>query len=206
MQTERHWIWSNETSICKLKNQGDTIESFASTVRLRERIRKILLLSSSSLDKTTTTTKNRKEVESTILVEEDDRIESLIESLEVFCFKHNLSIKEFVDLVYRLAFIADNKFGIPLENLPDYVEDLERDADRLKEQIAEKKLEMKNVLADYDTTLEYNANRSLIEENQKLREELKQLTKDRDMFRRDAMEMALSYPDEEDTNDELRWW
>lgn len=63
---------------------------------------------------------------------------------------------------------------------------------------------MKNVLADYDTTLEYNANRSLIEENQKLREELKQLTKDRDMFRRDAMEMALSYPDEEDTNDELR--
>ena len=111
-------------------------------------------------------------------------IESLIESLEVFCFKHNLSIKEFVDLVYRLAFIADNKFGIPLENLPDYVEDLERDADRLKEQIAEKKLEMKNVLADYDTTLEYNANRSLIEENQKLREELKQLTKDRDMFKK----------------------
>lgn len=100
----------------KLKNQGDTIESFASTVRLRERIRKILLLSSSSLDKTTTTTKNRKEVESTILVEEDDRIESLIESLEVFCFKHNLSIKEFVDLVYRLAFIADNKFGILSKN------------------------------------------------------------------------------------------
>jgi hypothetical protein len=50
----------------KLKNEGDTFESFASTVRLKERIRRILLLqlpsSSSSLNKTTTTTtKNGKD-------------------------------------------------------------------------------------------------------------------------------------------------
>ena len=113
----------------KLKNEGDTFESFASTVRLKERIRRILLLqlpssSSSSLNKTTTTTttKNGKEeVESTIEIEHD-KIESFIESLEVLCFKRNLSVKEFVDLVYRLHFMAYKKYEIPLETLPDYVQ------------------------------------------------------------------------------------
>jgi hypothetical protein len=191
----------------KLKDQGDTIESFASTVRLRERIRKILQLPSSpssSLDRITTTTKNRKEVEESTIVIEHDKIESFIEFLEVFCFKHNLSIKEFIDLVYRLAFIAYNKFRIPLENLPDCVQQLEGEADTLTEQIAEKKLEMKNVLAYYDgaTTLEYNANKSsLFEENKRLREELVKVSKQRDMYFRDAMEFAISLEEgEDDTN------
>jgi hypothetical protein len=193
----------------KLKDQGDTIESFASTVRLRERIRKILQLpssssSSSSLDRITTTTKNRKEVEESTIVIEHDKIESFIEFLEVFCFKHNLSIKEFIDLVYRLAFIAYNKFRIPLESLPDYVQQLEGEADTLTEQIAEKKLEMKNVLAYYDdgaTTLEYNANRSsLFEENKRLREELVKVSKQRDMYFRDVMEFAICLEEEDDTN------
>lgn len=128
----------------KLKNDGDTVESFASTVRLKERIRKILLLefpssSSSSLDTTSmTTTKNGKEeVESTIALEHE-KIESFIEFLEVFCFKRNKSIKEFFDIVYRIAFTARNKFGIPFENLPDYVQRLEGEADTLIEQIEEK--------------------------------------------------------------------
>ena len=201
----------------KLKNEGDTIESLASTVRLKERIRKILPLelpsSSSSSNKTTmTTTKNGKEqeIESTIALEHE-KIESFIESLEVYCFKHNLSVKEFVDLVYRLSFIAYKKFGIPLEKLPDYVLQLEGEADTLTEQIAEKRLEMKkNVLAYYDdtATLEYNANRSsLFEGNKRLTEELKKVSRERDMYLRDAMEFAVSKPEEEenDTSDES-WW
>ena len=191
----------------KLKNDGDTIEAFASTVRLKERIRKILSLelpssSSSSLDTTTmTTTKNGKEeVKSTIALEHE-RIESFIESLEVLCFKRNKSIKEFFDIVYRIAFTAYNKFGIPLEDLPDYVQRLESEADTLIEQIEEKKLEMKNVLAYYDDgTLGYNTNRSsLFEENKKLREELAKVTKERDMFARDAMEFAITLSEEDDT-------
>jgi hypothetical protein len=133
--------------VVKLKNEGDTFESFASTVRLKERIRKILELPSSSLDTTTrTTTKNGKEeeVKSKIALEHE-KIESFIESLEVYCFKRNLSVKEFVDLVYRLYFIAYNEFRIPLEKLPDYVQQLEFEADELTEQIAQKKLQMKKM-------------------------------------------------------------
>ena len=200
----------------KLKNEGDTIESLASTVRLKERTRKILSLelpSSSSSNKTTmTTTKNGKEqeVESTIALEHE-KIESFIESLEVYCFKHNLSVKEFVDLVYRLHFMAYKKYEIPLETLPEYVQQLEGEADTLIEQIAEKKLEMKkNVLAYYDddtATLEYNTNRSLFEDNKRLTEELKRVSRERDMYLRDAMEFAISKPEEEenDTTDESGW-
>jgi hypothetical protein len=201
----------------KLQNEGDTFESFASTVRLKERIRRILLLqlpsssSSSSLNKTTTTTtKNGKEeeVESTIALEHE-KIESFIESIEVLCFKRNLSVKEFVDLVYRLHFMAYKKYEIPLETLPEYVQQLEGEADTLIEQIAEKKLEMKkNVLAYYDddtATLEYNTNRSLfdenkrlIEENMRLTEELKKVSRERDMYQSHAMEFAISLTEKED--------
>jgi hypothetical protein len=101
--------------------------------------------SSSSLDTTTTTTtKNGKEEIKSKIALEHEKIESFIESFEVYCFKRNLSVKEFVDLVYRLYFIAYNKFRIPLEKLPDYVQQLEFEADTLAEQ-AEKKLEMKKM-------------------------------------------------------------
>jgi hypothetical protein len=58
---------------------------------------------------------------------------------------------------------------------------------------------MKNVLARCDATLEY---RPLLEENRKQREDLKEITRDRDMFRRDRMEMALTHPDEEEDTDD----
>jgi hypothetical protein len=63
---------------------------------------------------------------------------------------------------------------------------------------------MKNVLVYYDdVTLGYNTNRSsLFEENKKLREELAKVTKERDMFARDAMEFAITLREEYDTNDE----
>jgi phenylalanyl-tRNA synthetase alpha subunit len=119
-----------------------------------------------------TTTKNGKEeVESTIALEHE-KIESFIESLEVLCFKRNKSIKQFFDIVYRIAFTAYNKFGLPLENLPRHVKELESDADRLTEEIEEKKLEKQEALEGYDVTLEsleeYMENRPLFETNEKL--------------------------------------
>lgn len=107
----------------------------------------------------------------------------------MFCFKRNKSIKEFFDIVYR--FTACNKFGIPFENLPDYVQRLESEADTLIEQIEEKKLEKQEALEDYDVTLEsleeYMENRPLFETNEKLREQLDKVRQQRDNYATELM-------------------
>src|SRR4051812_29813452 len=82
----------------KLKNQGINIESFASLVRLREILNQI------------------EGIDHHHDQAADEKIESLIVSLEVFCFKQNLSIKEFVNLVHDISWKAEI-LGVPLEKL-----------------------------------------------------------------------------------------
>src|SRR6476646_4875123 len=78
----------------KLKNQGESIESFAPLVRLREMLRRELL------DKTTKTVtadlegKARGEDEDDVKMQQlreelelENKLESLLVALEVFCFK-----------------------------------------------------------------------------------------------------------------------
>src|SRR5690349_2296135 len=71
----------------KLKNQGINIESFSSLVRLRERMLNQIEGIDHHLDQAAA----------------DEKIESLIVNLEVFCFKQNLSINEFVNLVHDMS-------------------------------------------------------------------------------------------------------
>jgi hypothetical protein len=117
--------------------------------------------------------------------------------LLVFCFKQNLSIKDFVDVVHELCCTANN-LGVPLEKLPSHVKQLESDADRLTEEIEEKKLEKQEALEDYDVTLEsleeLMENRPLFETNEKLREQLDKVTKQRDNYK---TQLAIERSDRE---------
>jgi hypothetical protein len=47
-------------------------------------------------------------------------MESLIMSLEVFCYKENLSVKQFFDCIHSMYLIAE-KLGIPLEDIPVHI-------------------------------------------------------------------------------------
>lgn len=77
----------------KLKNQGDSIESFGSLVRVRERLRGLLLDSiPTTMREDDREVRQKGQAALNIL---EDKIESLIVALEEFCFKRNLSIKEF---------------------------------------------------------------------------------------------------------------
>ena len=67
-----------------------------------------------------------------------------------------------------------------------HVKELESDADRLTEEIEEKKLEKQEALEGYDVTLEsleeYMENRPLFETNEKLREQLDKVRQQRDNY------------------------
>lgn len=95
----------------KLRDQGYDVQSFAHAVRLRE----VLKQNGGLLD----TTKEEGHEEQV-----QEKIEALMMGLEVFCFKQDFSIMEFVNLVHDLSWTAE-VLGVPLDKLPSYVKHLE---------------------------------------------------------------------------------
>ena len=80
-------------------------------------------------------------------------MESLIVSLEVFCFKQNLFIKQFFDSIYSMYWAAE-KLNIPLENFPEYIEQMKVKKDNLIDQIQRLESEKQTSLESYHTTKE----------------------------------------------------
>ena len=58
----------------------------------------------------------------------------LIVALEVFCFKGELSIEDFVSLITNMYSTAD-KLGIPLDRFPAYITELKDRIDALRKEI-----------------------------------------------------------------------
>jgi hypothetical protein len=90
----------------KLREQGLNVESFAPLIRIRKQVEKEHFQ----------TGKTTEEVQ--------ERIDSLLEALCVFCYRRKKTVHEFATLVLSLFLIADkiaDKFGIVLYDLPTYV-------------------------------------------------------------------------------------
>jgi transcriptional regulator with XRE-family HTH domain len=145
-----------------LKKNALNIETFAPLVRLR----KVLEEKEWLLD-----IRKGEEVEGF-----DDKteriIESLIISLEVFCFKQNLSVKD-----------------VTLDELPSYIKQLEENAHNLLSEINQIKVDKQNALKNYDATLnllqEFKNSRPLFDKNLQLKEELEKLKKEKDDLERE---------------------
>jgi CENP-B N-terminal DNA-binding domain len=154
----------------KLKNQGINIESFASLVRLREILNQI------------------EGIDHHHDQAADEKIESLIVSLEVFCFKQNLSIKEFVNLVHDISWRAEI-LGVPLEKLPGHVKQLENNLHVLTKQIEQKQLEKQNAFDNYGVTInlleEFNRNKPLFETCREQKLELDKVKQERDSYKKE---------------------
>ena len=100
-----------------LKNRGMSIESFAALIRLRE----VLVEKEWLLDiRLGEAGKSEADIYGLDAVTEK-KMESLIISIEVFCFKQNLSAKQFIDILYEFYWAVD-KLNIPLEDFPGYIE------------------------------------------------------------------------------------
>ena len=125
----------------KMKNEGYTVESFACLVRIREILRRELLdnMRTGTAGGDDETKEDDDDVKTQQIREElqlEEKLESLLVALQVFCFKQNLSIKDFVDAVHQLRCTANN-LAVTLERLPSHVKQLESDADRLTEEVEE---------------------------------------------------------------------
>jgi CRISPR/Cas system-associated endonuclease/helicase Cas3 len=105
-----------------------------------------------------------------------DRMEALIVALEVFCFKkEQLSIEDFVSLITNMYNTAD-KLGVPLDRLPAHITELGDRIDALRGELDQLETKKQDALRENEATAEllqeYNANKPLIQQLRKLRQQV----------------------------------
>ncbi len=131
-----------------LKSRGLDIGSFAPLVRLKE-----VLEQKEWFEAIRPRQKEDDDDDNEIDQVIEKKMESLIMSLEVFCFKENLSVKQFFDCIHSM-YLAAEKLEIPLEQIPVYIEELKIDIDTKLELVHQIELEKQNTLKEYHTTEE----------------------------------------------------
>jgi hypothetical protein len=118
----------------------------------------------------------------------EKKMESSIISIEVFCYKENLSVKQFLDCVYTMYLTAE-KLDIPLESFPNHIEEQKAQIENLSEQIKYFESEKQIALENYQTTEErleeFSMSTPMFDENRQLKQKLEQVTKERDQYKID---------------------
>jgi hypothetical protein len=164
-----------------LKNTGLDILSFAPLVRLRA------ILKEKEWILGVWPGQNKEDDDELDQVPEK-KMESLIMSIEVFCYKENLSVKQFFDCVHTMYLTAE-KLDIPLESFPNHIEEQKAQIENLSEQIKYFELEKQIALDKSHTTEkkleEFSMSRPIFDENQELKKKLEQVTKERDEYKTD---------------------
>jgi len=117
----------------RLRDIGVDVESFAHLLRLRE----LIELEYSDCGKS--------------IEEKEEAIESLMETLSVFCFNQKCTVPEFGNMVHTIYHAAD-KFGIALYDLPTYVSELAGMATAIEKEIDLLRNKEERLLKHYQIT------------------------------------------------------
>jgi hypothetical protein len=160
------------------------IQSFAPLVRLREVLEQKEWLQGVRPGQQEEEEENDDDNEIDRVLEK--KMESLIVTIEVFCFKQNLPLRQFFDLVYNL-YLAAEEFDIPLASFPSHIEELKARIENLLEQIryfeSEKQIALERSQTTERLLEEFNMSRPMFDENQKLKQQLEQVEKERDKYK-----------------------
>src|SRR5919202_2215450 len=81
----------------------------------------------------------------------EKKMESLIMSLEVFCYQQNLSVKQFFDFIHSMYLTAE-KLGIPLVDVADYIKEQEVHVKNIRESVKYWEVEEQAIYEKYNTT------------------------------------------------------
>ena len=145
----------------KVRNQGMDIESFAPLVRLRTVLRDKGVLTGSSGQENLELVQNR--------------FEAAVISIDEFLFHKELSPEDYYSLVTDMYNLAD-KVGVPLNEFPSYIKELEYRIDVLREDIDQEEKRKQDFQNNNKETLEllqdFIANKPFLITLQNLKEQL----------------------------------
>lgn len=171
----------------ELKARGLRVEDFAPLLRLKS------LLQDKEVELDISNDDN--------LFSEYKKFEAIIITLEVLCFKHEMTTDLFFNVVFALYSQLD-KHDISIEKLPEYIENQANEISRIQSEI---RYEVEQRGATMDLLREYEAEKS----SYKVAfDALPTVKKERDDCRRDLALVRKQYQDKvwEQKNDEFGWY
>ena len=113
----------------------------------------------------------------------EEKIESLVTTAEIHCFRPGLDLQEFFDIVEEVASYS-NELGIAVEDLPSHMEQQKETLEKLGSQIKDAKTNLSAVLQNNDVTLRdlknYKNDKPVMDTLVETQEERANVTKERD--------------------------
>jgi transcriptional regulator with XRE-family HTH domain len=107
----------------------------------------------------------------------EDQIETLIENVNIHCFKRGLSAEELVNTINKVSALSEN-IGMPLDQLPDYITQQELELVKLRDETEDAKTKQRQVLQHYNVTMdelqEFRRDKPLIDHIKKLEKKLEE--------------------------------
>ena len=183
MQNDPEFDLQRQVALSLKKEYNLDIKSFASLIRIRNKLIKEIGLNNDEKSKI-------EEVQ-----EIEHKIELLILNLAVFCFKCGFSIDEFIDVIENMSSLED-KTKIPIEQLPNQLLQKQRHLESIEKEIQEIKFKKQLLLIDYnitpDTLEEFKTNRPLFEKYIKLKKELEETKREQKRLLNNICELQLT--------------
>lgn len=113
----------------------------------------------------------------------EEQIESFIEKIEVHCFKRNLDVGEFINLIFKISNISNN-LNVPIDNLPESISQKKEELYQIIGKVADLESEKEDLLKEKEVTMDmlsdYEINRPVAEKLAATKKELEMITKERD--------------------------
>lgn len=116
----------------------------------------------------------------------EDKIESLVKTAEVHCFRHGIEVREFFEIVEKVSSYSD-EVGMPLEDLSDHIAQQKRSLEELHSEINDAQNNLSAILRDNDVTLrdleDYKKDKPFIDKLVEVQLEMIQMAEERDQLR-----------------------
>ena len=182
MQEDPEFDLQRQVALSLKKENNLDIKSFASLIRIRNKLIKEMGLNNDE--------KSKVEVQ-----EIEHKIELLIVNLAVFCFKRGFSIEEFVDVVQNMSSL-EHKTKIPFDQLPNQLLQKQRHLESIEKEIQGRKFKKQLLLSDYHTTVnileEYTRNRPSFEKYVESKKELEETKREQKRLQRNIDELEIN--------------
>ncbi|HEY9385489.1 MAG TPA: hypothetical protein VIP70_00480 [Nitrososphaeraceae archaeon] len=108
----------------------------------------------------------------------EDQLESLMEDVGGYCFKHGLSVDKFIDMIHLTYNLADT-LNIRVDKLSEYIKEGNERVEQNQREIEDLKREKERAKEDVKISLkdleEYKKDKPLIERNKELQKELEKM-------------------------------
>ena len=119
-------------------------------------------------------------------LKQEEKIESLVTTADLHCFRRGLDLQEFFDIVEEVTSHSD-ELGIPVEDLPSHIEQQKETLEKLNSQIKDTKTNLSAVLQNNNVTLRdldnYKNDKPVMDTFVETQEELANVANERDWLR-----------------------